>query len=97
MRNALAIAVLMALAGGCAGENAIRRGPELPRSTPWNLTELSKAPKYEWVDSTGPVRSLLYAGEEYQGKPTRIFAYYATPGSISGDASHDKNLSLIHI
>lgn len=51
---------------------------------PWQLDKLSRAPDYEWVDQDGPVRSLLYQGQEYRGKPTQVFAYYATPGSIMG-------------
>ncbi|QDT63890.1 acetylxylan esterase [Calycomorphotria hydatis] len=72
----------------------------LPASTPWNLEELKQAPEYEWLeDDPSGVRSLLYVNEPYQGKPTRVFAYYATPGLISGDPSVDKDLPamvLIH-
>jgi dienelactone hydrolase len=46
---------------------------------PWNLAELQKAPKVTWVDESGPVRKLYYESEPYQGKPTRVFAYYAEP------------------
>ena len=58
----------------------------LPASTPWNLEKLEKAPKMEWLDETSPVRTLVYAGEPYQGKPSRVFAVYATPATISGHA-----------
>ncbi len=54
---------------------------------PWDLRELSRAPAVEWVDPAGPVRSLYYAGEPYQGRPTRVFAYYAAPpGAATGRA-----------
>ncbi len=56
------------------------------------MAELSKAPAFEWVDEKGPVKALMYAGEPYRGKPTRVFAYYATPGTLAGDPSLDKNL-----
>lgn len=46
---------------------------------PWDLAELKKPPKVEWVGKEGPVRQLYYAGEPYMGKPTRVFAYYAEP------------------
>ncbi|HSG69300.1 MAG TPA: alpha/beta fold hydrolase, partial [Planctomycetaceae bacterium] len=46
----------------------------------WNLDELRKPPaNIEWIDTEGPVRRLLYAGEEYRGKPTKVFAYCAFP------------------
>ena len=65
---------------------------------PWNLKELSNVPQFKW----GPqekIRLLTYQSEKYQGKPTQIMAYYATPGSLAGDASLDKNLPgivLVH-
>ncbi|HBN76310.1 MAG TPA: acylamino acid-releasing protein [Planctomycetaceae bacterium] len=46
---------------------------------PWNLTKLKQTPEMQWVDQTGPVHSLLYAGEEYQGHATEAFAFYASP------------------
>ncbi len=73
--------------------------PKLPETLPWKLEQLSQPPTLEWVDAKSPVRSLLYAGELYAGKPTRVFAYYATPGTLAGDVSKDKNLPamvLIH-
>ena len=57
---------------------------ELPASLPWDLATLSQPPAVEWLDETSPVRSLLYAGEPFQGHATRVFAYYATPASIGG-------------
>lgn len=70
----------------------------LPASTPWNLDELSKPPAFEW-DEGKQIRSLFYKGESYKGKPTRVFAYYATPGSLAGDPSLNKDLPgivLVH-
>ena len=58
--------------------------PELPASLPWDLAALSKPPAVEWLDEASPVRSLLYAGEPCAGHATRVFAYYATPASLSG-------------
>jgi len=51
---------------------------------PWNIEDLKKAPKVEWVDAQGPVRQLYYSGEPYRGKPTRVYAWYAEPEKISG-------------
>lgn len=53
--------------------------PELPASMPWDLAALAEPPSFEWLDDAAPVRSLLYAGEPFKGRPTRVFAYYATP------------------
>lgn len=57
----------------------IKPSSHLPKTTPWDLEELSKAPKFEWVDQKSPVKSLIYEGLDYRGKPTKVFAYYAFP------------------
>lgn len=46
---------------------------------PWNLTELKRAPVMRWLAQTGPVHSLLYAGEKFTGTNTEVFAFYASP------------------
>ncbi|RBP47570.1 prolyl oligopeptidase family protein [Roseimicrobium gellanilyticum] len=51
---------------------------------PWNLEQLFKAPSFEWADQKSPVHALFYTGELFQGKPSRIFAYYATPDTLAG-------------
>ncbi|MBC8354059.1 MAG: alpha/beta fold hydrolase [Planctomycetes bacterium] len=73
----------------------IERSPQLPETTPWNLEHLSTSPRFAWEDSASPVRSLFYDGESYQGKPTRVFAYYATPGTLQGDTRLDKELPAV--
>ncbi len=72
----------------------IRPAETLPKTTPWDLTALSAPPAFEWAEGT-TIRSLYYTSVPYRGKPTRVFAYYATPGSLSGDTSKDKNLPAI--
>jgi cephalosporin-C deacetylase-like acetyl esterase len=72
----------------------IQRADSLPKTTPWNLEELSQPPGFAWSEGD-TIRTLYYKGEEYKGKATRVFAYYATPGTLSGDLSRDKNLPAI--
>ncbi|MBC8289576.1 MAG: acetylxylan esterase [Planctomycetes bacterium] len=62
---------------------------------PWILSELHKVPAVSWLDESSPIRSLTYRNEHFNGKPTDVFAFYATPGSISGDKSKDKNLPAV--
>ena len=71
--------------------NLIRRSDSLPETTPWDLDALSKAPEFEWGEGTD-IRSLYYDGVPYKGDSTRVFAYYATPGTLSGNPAEDKNL-----
>lgn len=46
---------------------------------PWNLTQLKQVPAAEFGPADGLVQPVYYAGEPLQGKPTRIFAWYAQP------------------
>lgn len=67
--------------------DTIRPAGSLPATTPWDLIALSEAPSYEWSVQDGPVHSLYYRGEPYQGNPTHVFAYYASPATLGkGDA-----------
>jgi len=98
----LLIAISFGLTGPqltvAADSSSNRRAETLPASAPWNLDELSNSPEFEW-DEGKEIRSLFYKGETYKGKPTRVFAYYATPGSLAGDPSLDKDLPgivLVH-
>lgn len=61
----------------------------------WKLEELAAPPDFRWLDDTASVRQILYRGEAYQNKPTDVFAYYATPGTLAGDASRDKHLPAL--
>lgn len=64
----------------------------------WNLTELKKTPEMRWLSQTGPVRSLLYAGEAYEGRSTEVFAFYASPATL-GEANAEERFPgvvLIH-
>lgn len=61
----------------------------------WNLETLHKPPKHRWLDSESPIRSLVYANEPFEGRPTEVFVFYATPGTLAGDASLDTDLPAV--
>ena len=86
-----ALILTVALTGATSAVFAADSEPSIP----WDVASLSSAPEFEWRDSTDSVRSLYYEGGDYAGRPTRVFAWYATPGSIRGDASRDKNLPAV--
>ncbi len=67
------------------------------QQTLWNLDHLNQAPAFKWLNAdTAKVREIIYAGESFgQLKQTQVFAYYATPGSVSGDKSKDHDLPAI--
>jgi len=63
------------------------------------LAALSKAPEYEWADRQGPVWSLYYHGLPYKDKPTRVFAYYASPATLGNVVKTEKGFPgvvLVH-
>ena len=46
---------------------------------PWDMAALSKAPQATWGKVADGVQEVYYEGEIFQGKPTRVFAYYGKP------------------
>ena len=72
--------------GSAFAADPIARAPELPTGMPWNLEKLSEAPQFQWLEKAPKVQALRYVGEPYHGKPTHVFAYYATPATISDGA-----------
>ena len=50
---------------------------------PWDLDALkTNVPAMTWVQQGKPVHALTYAGEVYQGHPTQVFAFYASPVTV---------------
>ncbi len=49
------------------------------RAGPWNLSELRQTPEYEWGDTVDGLRQVYFRSEPYQGRPTRVFAWYGCP------------------
>lgn len=46
---------------------------------PWDLAELKQPPEATWGETKDGVQEVFYAGEPFEGRPTRVFAYYARP------------------
>jgi dienelactone hydrolase len=45
----------------------------------WNTTEWEKTPAATWGEPNHLTREVYYEGDSFEGKPTRIFAYYGCP------------------
>ncbi|QDU95509.1 alpha/beta hydrolase family protein [Lignipirellula cremea] len=92
------LTLLLLLVGPVAAESpkpASKPAPKpLPKTTPWDLQALQQAPEMEWLDEQGEVRSLLYAGQPYQGHPTKVFAWYASPATL-GKAPADAKFPAV--
>ena len=49
-------------------------------ATLWNPDDyFASPPDVQWGEPTGLVRPVYYEGETFEGKPTRVFAYYGKP------------------
>lgn len=94
-RLAALLIPLVLLTTSLALADPIKPSAGLPSTQPWDLAKLSEPPKFAWVDADSPVRSLTFTGDEFEGHTTSVFAYYATPGSVMGDKSLDKDLPAI--
>jgi dienelactone hydrolase len=58
---------------------------QAPATGPWDVKALRAAEvKPEWGKDVGKAREVYYPGEPYQGKPTRVFGYYAKPAQGDG-------------
>lgn len=60
--------------------------PAKVSTAPWVLEKLFVAPAVAWVKTDSPVRSLIFTGEPFKGKSSRVFAYYASPATLGGPA-----------
>jgi cephalosporin-C deacetylase-like acetyl esterase len=79
----------------CFATEALAEPGSLPKTTPWDLKALSDPPKFEWIDQKSPVHSLYYTGPNYGGKPTRVFAYYASPVTLGTGESGKKYPAMV--
>jgi dienelactone hydrolase len=80
MKTSIALSLLLLLPA-TAWAQPIQSSEEI--RGPWNLTRLKQqVPEMRWVRRDQPVHSLVYSGEEYQGQPTEVFAFYASPATL---------------
>jgi beta-xylosidase len=95
----LFIVVFLSAHSGCKGlsseSNIIRPAKSLSATTPWDLVALSEPPEVEWSDRESPVWSLYYKGEIYTGKPTRVFAYYASPSTLDSEKAEGERFPAV--
>lgn len=69
------------------GEDLPAKSLSSAKVGPWDIEMLKNTvPSMTWLRRDQPVHSLLYAGEHYKGKPTEVFAFYASPATL-GDAT----------
>jgi len=86
------------LTAPATGERLVAKAGATERVGPWNLTALKQTPEMRWVSQKGPVHSLLYRGEKFQGSETEVFAHYASPATLGTAKAGERfpGVVLIH-
>ncbi|WP_448699205.1 alpha/beta hydrolase family protein [Mucilaginibacter sp. AW1-3] len=64
------------------------------KGTLWDVKGIHDVPAYKVVSADSAI-GMIYQGLTYKGKAQNVFAWYATPGTLSGDRSKDKNLPAV--
>jgi len=64
------------------------------KGTIWDTEEIYKVPGYK-VLSTDSAIGVIYQGLTYKGHPKNVYAFYASPGTLKGDRTKDKNLPAV--
>ena len=73
------LALLLVLALITTTATAAPADPAAPKRPVWDIAQLKKVPKVEWGKQDGLVQEVYYENEPVDGKPTRVFAYFAKP------------------
>lgn len=89
---------LIAFGAGCDFVSAGDQGVDVKPGV-WPIARLkSEVPKFRVEDEAAKIQSLIYEGETIGGKPTEVFAFYASPKTL-GTATGDEKfpgIVLIH-
>lgn len=64
------------------------------KGTIWDQKAIYQVPAYQTLSADSALE-IIYQGLEYKGHPQNVYAYYASPGTLSGDRSKDKNLPAV--
>ena len=84
------LSLLLLVVGAFAGSPK-----PLPSTNPWDIAALSRVPATEWREQDKPIRSLFYEGEPFEGKKTKVFAYYASPATLGIDKTPGKKFPAV--
>ena len=64
------------------------------RHTIWDLPAIYKTPAAEVISSDSAI-GIIYSGLPYHDTPQQVFAWYATPGTVTGNKSLDHDLPAV--
>lgn len=72
----------------------IPKGHAQIKGSLWDTKDIYKVPEYK-VLTEDSVKGIIYHGLSYKGKAKNVFAYYSSPGTLSGNPSEDSNLPAV--
>lgn len=81
---ALILGACMIQLAGIAQAQPLSLPTALQGKIPFDFEALATAPAFRWENKKDSVWSLFYEGEKFNGKQTEVFAYYASPATLSG-------------
>lgn len=87
----------IAILAACSAASQV--GKSGPPEMLWDMQQLKQAPAFSWVKTDSIVASLVYNSVSYDGRPTKVFAYYSNPDVIAGRPASGKKFPgvvLIH-
>ncbi|MBA7576719.1 hypothetical protein ES708_18560 [subsurface metagenome] len=97
MKRTISLIVIVAVVLVLCGFKTSKSDKITGQTDLWDFDQLKKPPAYQWLnDDNATIRQIIYEGEACGAiAKTQVFAYYATPATISGDKSKDHNLPAI--
>ncbi len=81
------LALSIAILSGCStapSNSPLAHQNKKQFTGPWDVAALMKVPPYSWGARTNRVQEVYFEGEPFNGKATRVFAYYARPDPTNG-------------
>lgn len=64
------------------------------KHTIWDISDIYKVPAYQTVSADSAI-AIIYQGLNYKGHPNNVYAFYASPGTLTGNRAKDKNLPAV--
>lgn len=80
--SSLYILFALVLISSCGNKNQLNTDLLSNKGITWNIQELLAPPPFSWINKEDSIRSLLFRGEDFNGRQTKVFAYYGSPSTF---------------
>lgn len=94
----LYILFALVLISSCGNNNQLNTDLLSNKGITWNIQELLDPPPHSWINKKDSIRSLLFRGEDFNGKQTKVFAYYGSPSTFHSEKEGEEypGIVLVH-